>query len=50
VSLLKSSGFPAFDYKIITEMRQWLFRAYKMNGKAIPVCTAITILYDASRP
>lgn len=50
VTQLKSSGFPTYDRKLMTEMRQWLFRPYKLSGKAVPVCTAITFIYDASRP
>lgn len=47
---LKSSGFPAYDRKINAEIRQWLFKPYKLNGRAVPVCTAITFIFDASRP
>jgi hypothetical protein len=47
---LKSSGFPAYDRKINAEIRQWLFKPYKLNGRAVPVCTAATFIYDASRP
>lgn len=50
VSQLKSSGFTAYDRKLMTEMRQWLYRPYKVNGKATTVCTAVTFIYDASRP
>jgi hypothetical protein len=47
---LKSSGFPAYDRKINNEIRQWLFRPYKVNGRAVPVCTAVTFIYDATKP
>jgi hypothetical protein len=50
VAQLKSSGYPAYDRTLMTEMRQWLYRPYKVNGKAAPVCTAVTFIYDASRP
>ena len=50
VSQLKSSGYPAYDRKITSEMRQWIYKPYKQNGRAIPVCTAVTFIYDASRP
>jgi hypothetical protein len=45
VTRLKSTGFPAYDAKILREMRTWLYRPYKVNGKAVPVCTAVTISY-----
>jgi hypothetical protein len=47
---LKSSGFPAYDRKINAEMRRWIFKPYKLNGRAVPVCTAVTFIFDASRP
>lgn len=50
VAQLKSSGFPAYDRKIMAEMRQWVFKPYRQNGRAIAVCTAITIQYDAAKP
>ncbi len=50
VSLLKSSGYPAYDRKLLGEMQQWLYRPYKQNGRAIAVCTAVTFIYDASKP
>lgn len=47
---LKSSGFPAYDRRLLSETRGWVFRPYKVNGKAVPVCTAYTFIYDASKP
>ena len=46
VTQLKSSGFPAYDTKIINKMRtEWRYKPYMVNGKAVPVCTAITFIY-----
>lgn len=50
VSQLKSSGYPAYDRKITSEMRQWIYNPYKQNGRAVPVCTAVSFIYDASKP
>ena len=50
VSQLKSSGYPAYDRKILAEMRRWIYKPYKQNGRAVPVCTAVTFIYDASMP
>lgn len=47
---LKSSGFAAYDRKLITEIRNWTFKPYKVNGRAVPVCTPVTFVYDASKP
>jgi protein TonB len=46
VTQLKSTGFPAYDNKILTKMRtEWRYKPYMVNGKAVPVCTAVTFIY-----
>lgn len=46
VKLLKSSGFPGYDRKLETEMWNWRYRPFLVNGKPVPVCTAITFIYS----
>ncbi len=47
VSMLKSTGFPAYDAKIQGKMRnEWRYKPYMVNGKAVPVCTAVTFIYS----
>lgn len=50
VSTLASSGYPAYDRKIVSEMQQWVFNAYRQNGRAIAVCTAVTFIYAVPKP
>lgn len=51
VTQLKGSGFPAYDQKIMTEMRtNWRYRPYQVNGRAVPVCTAVTFIYSQAAP
>lgn len=45
VRLLKSSGFPDYDRKLVAGMNKWGYRPYLVDGKAIPVCTAVTFIY-----
>ena len=46
VSLLKSSGFPSYDAKLMVTIRAtWRYRPYFVNGQAHPVCTAVTFIY-----
>jgi protein TonB len=45
INQLKSTGFGAYDAKIQAEMRAWRYRPYMVNGKAVPVCTAVTFIY-----
>jgi protein TonB len=46
VTMLKSSGFPAYDQKIQRGMQTWKYRPYVVNGKDVPVCTAVTFIYS----
>jgi protein TonB len=47
VNQLKSTGFPAYDQKIQTTIRgEWRYRPFMVNGKATPVCTAVTFIYS----
>jgi hypothetical protein len=46
VSQLKSTGFSAYDGRIIGEMKTWKYRPYEVNGRAAPVCTAVTFIYS----
>ena len=47
VTMLKSSGFPSYDSKIQGKMRsEWKYRPYAVNGRAVPVCTAVTFIYS----
>jgi len=47
VKMLKSTGFPAYDGKIQSKMNgEWKYRPYAVNGRAVPVCTAVTFIYS----
>jgi protein TonB len=48
LSVLKASGFPAYDRKIKAKMRQWKYQPFKVNGKPVPVCTSVTFIYSQS--
>ncbi|HET6612595.1 MAG TPA: energy transducer TonB [Kofleriaceae bacterium] len=49
LQLLKSSGFPGYDRQIKSAMRQWRYRPFRVNGKAVPVCTPVTFQYRQNR-
>ncbi len=49
VRVVKSTGYNAYDQKILRKMRQWRYRPYKVNGTSVPVCTSITFIYRQSR-
>ena len=45
--MLKSSGFPSYDAKIKNKMQnEWKYKPYAVNGRAVPVCTAVTFIYS----
>jgi len=47
VTMLKSTGFAAYDSKIQGKMRgEWRYKPYNVNGKPVPVCTAVTFIYS----
>ncbi len=47
VTMLKSSGFRAYDDKIIQTIKnEWRYKPYLVNGKPVPVCTAVTFIYS----
>jgi protein TonB len=46
VDMLKSSGYPAYDQKIKSTMRTWKYKPFRVNGKAVPVCTSVTFIYN----
>ena len=45
VSQLKSTGFAAYDGKIIDEIKRWRYLPYIYDGAPVPVCTAVTVIY-----
>jgi serine/threonine protein kinase len=47
VTQIRSTGFPAYDEKIRSTIRNdWRYRPYLVNGKATPVCTALRFVYS----
>jgi hypothetical protein len=45
VSQIKSTGFPAYDTKLQRGIRTWRYRPYMLDGKAVPVCSAVVFVY-----
>lgn len=43
--LLRSSNYPGYDRKILAEVGTWEFSPIEVEGKAAPVCTAVTFIY-----
>lgn len=48
---LKSSGYPSYDTLLATTIkRTWKYRPFTINGKAVPVCTSVTFIYNQRNP
>jgi TonB family protein len=41
-----ASGFPVYDLALLETMRTWRYSPYMVDGKASPVCTEVTFVYD----
>jgi hypothetical protein len=41
LSFVKSSGYAEYDDRFVSEMQGWVYRPYTLDGKALPVCTAV---------
>jgi hypothetical protein len=46
IKKLKGTGFANYDTIIETGMARWRYKPYQVNGKAVPVCTAVTFIYS----
>lgn len=38
-------GVAAYDAKIAAELAKWRYSPYEVDGKPVPVCTAVTFSY-----
>ncbi|MBK9070731.1 MAG: hypothetical protein IPL79_06985 [Myxococcales bacterium] len=39
------TGFASYDSKILGEVRKWRYRAFLVNGKAVPTCSVVQFIY-----
>lgn len=45
VSVLKASGFPAYDEKLRATIKTWRYRPFLVDGAAVPVCSIVQFVY-----
>jgi periplasmic protein TonB len=45
IEVMRSTGFPEADERIRLGMSEWRYRPYRVNGMAVPVCTAVVFRY-----
>lgn len=44
-SILRSTGYPEYDDRLIDRMQSWRYAPYQKDGVAVPVCTVVTFIY-----
>ena len=44
-SLLKSTGYPGYDRRLVSGVRRWRYKPYRISGKAVSACTSVRFLY-----
>ncbi len=42
---LRSTGFRSYDAQLIQAISHWAYKPYVDEGRAVPVCTAVTFIY-----
>jgi periplasmic protein TonB len=45
LSIIATTDYPAYDHKLMSEMKRWRYVPYEIGGEPVPVCTAITVVY-----
>ena len=46
VSVLKSTGYAAYDAALVDGARGWSYRPYTADGVPVPVCSSVTFQYQ----
>jgi TonB family protein len=45
VRVLRSTGYAEYDARLTERMRSWRYQPFRVNGAAVPVCSAVTFVY-----
>ena len=45
LKLLRASAYPTYDQLLMARMKEWRYRPFLLNGRAVPVCTSVTFIY-----
>ena len=45
LDLYRSTGYRDYDDRILRTMKSWRYTPYRRDGRAIPVCTAVSFIY-----
>jgi hypothetical protein len=42
---LRSTGFAAYDRRLISKMQLWVYSPFMIDGESVPVCTGVRFIY-----
>jgi TonB family protein len=45
VKVMKSSGFPAYDQKLVRQINAWKYKPFMVNGAPTPVCSVVVFIF-----
>ncbi len=45
----RSTGYAAYDERLLAAARGWRYRPYQVNGVAVPACGTVTFVYAVAR-
>jgi hypothetical protein len=48
VTVMKSTGFPAYDKLIVDTVGTWKYKPFLVDGKPAPACTGVMFIYQVS--
>ncbi len=46
LKLVKSSRLPGWDRRLCERIRDWRYRPYRVNGREVRACTAVTFIFQ----
>jgi TonB family protein len=50
ITIVRSSGYGAYDLKLATAVADWRYKPYQVAGKPAAVCTSVTFIYRPATP
>jgi TonB family protein len=46
VTVMKSTGYPMYDARLMAAMESWRFQPFVVDGKVAAICTPYTFIYN----
>lgn len=44
-TLVRASGLPGYDARLVGAVRRWLFQPFNDDGKPVGVCSSVQFIY-----